>query len=33
MHADINRKIEALSEYLPKQMTAEEVKEIEAFLK
>ena len=26
MYMDINRKIEALSEYLPKQMTAEEVK-------
>ena len=28
MYADINIKIEALSEYLPKQMTAEEVKEV-----
>ena len=28
MYADINRKIEALSEYLPKQMTGEEVKVI-----
>ena len=28
MYADINVKIEALSEYLPKQMTAEEVKEV-----
>lgn len=31
-YADINRKIEALSEYLPKQMTAEEVKEVIARL-
>jgi uncharacterized protein YqeY len=28
MHMDINRKIEALSEYLPKQMTSEEVKDM-----
>ena len=28
MYSDINRKIEALSEYLPKQMTVEEVKAI-----
>lgn len=28
LYADINVKIEALSEYLPKQMTAEEVKEV-----
>ena len=28
MYADINVKIAALSEYLPKQMTAEEVKEV-----
>ena len=32
MYADINVKIEALSEYLPKQMTAEEVKEVIARL-
>ena len=28
MYADINRKIEALSEYLPKQMSVEEVKDM-----
>lgn len=28
MYMDIDRKVEALSEYLPKQMTAEEVKEV-----
>ena len=32
MYADINVKIAALSEYLPKQMTAEEVKEVIARL-
>lgn len=32
MYMDINRKIEALSEYLPKQMTTEEVKEVIARL-